>query len=251
MVHFESHSIYSINLFGVRNGSRGVSLQTEVQTGGYGLPPIPLRFRTEQRELENKTVVILTIREVSVPYIDFSISISCKQNNSTRQIKLFENISEFKGGNLSLTLNITQKLNSLYNCSAVLSNVFGSNSFIFTYTGAKSTTTTTTTIIPETETTDSLASQPITPFLTALIVVMSLLLLISICITVVIVLIVYLCVRSSMYEITHSGISNKDKGRIGFTEPGEGFEDETIRVIKKLSNPEVIGVDNTCETTSV
>ena len=255
---FESHSIYSINLFGIRNGSNGLSLQTEVYTEGYGLPPTPLLLQTKERELENKTDIIIAIKQVSVSYTDFSIHISCKQSNSTRQISLFESISDFRGGNLTLTLNRTQKLNSIYNCTAALSNIFGNNSLIFTYAGPKSTTTTTTTIIMTTGTiiilgtTTTHAPEPYTPFLITLIVVMVFLLLISICISLVIVVIVYMCVRGSVYEVIHSGNSDKEKDRLEFSEPGDGFEYEAIRVIKKYSNREEIEVtDTTCETTSV
>ena len=235
---FESHSIYSITLFGVRNETRGSSLQTEVQTGGYGPPPTPLLLQTEERELENKTNVTITIKEVLTPYIDFSIHISCKQNNFTQRINLFTNISDFRGGNLSLTLNRIQQLNSVYSCTAVLRNIFGIKSLNFTFAGLKSTTTTTIIVLATTTTTPT--SKPFTPFLTALIVVMVLLLLISICITAVIVVIVYLCVKSSMYEVLHSGKLNKEKGKMEFSEPGEGFEYEGI--VEKLRRSTIIVV---------
>ena len=250
VTRFESHSNYSITLFGVRNGSRGSSLQTEIQTASYGLPPTPLLLQTEQKELENKTNVIITIREVSIPYMDFSICISCKQNNSTQQIKLFEKISDFGGGNLSLTLNKTQKVNSVYNCTTIIANVFGNNSLNFTFTIPKSTTTATI-IILGTSTIGFPVSDHSTPFLTALIVVMSLLLLISLCITVVIVFIVYTCVKSSKYEFLHSE-RDKEKGKSEFTVLSEGLEYEAIRVVEKLANREEIDIENTtCETTSV
>ena len=112
---------------GVRNGSRGEPIRTELETNSNGPPPILRSISTKSVHM-NTVNVNMNFSEVSIPYGSFQTIISCLNPH----FSVLNTHRYFRGGILTLSLQIPSQYRD-FNCTLLLTNKFGNRTYYFAF----------------------------------------------------------------------------------------------------------------------